>query len=61
MRTTIEADRLPGELSLGDRKTTETTSRSRVNSNQSEEDSVLNDGTFIPSSSTSILPSSNTR
>lgn len=60
MRTTIEADLLPEDLSLADRKTTPT-SRDRLNSNQSEEDSVLNDKTFIPSSSSSVLPSPNSR
>lgn len=74
MRTTIDADLLPVDLSLGARKardmmttTDRSSSSSRINSNPSEddeEDSVLNDGTFIPSSSPSsisVLPSSNTR
>ncbi len=73
MRTIIETDPFPVDLSLGARKQSESittiddmsSQRNRINSNHSEEDSVLSDCTFIPSisspSSISVLPSSNTR
>lgn len=73
MRTTItEADIISLSPSIGASKQSElmtttttdvSTHRSRTNSNHSEQDSVLSDSTFIPSSpsSASLLPSSNAR
>jgi hypothetical protein len=73
MRTIVEADIFPvcpslGAVNQSEFMTTTTRNvsphRSRLNSNISEQESVSSDFSFIPSSSpssTSLLPSSNTR
>ncbi len=67
MRTIVEADIYPDCSSSGAKKQSEfmttTPHRSRSNSNNSEQESLLNDYIFIPSSpsSASLLIPSNTR